>query len=136
VILRIVRGRNARQISPSDEGEAMKDVRVRIAAGILVVVVSVLAGARAQAKAAPPVTATRYVCDGRQNLVIERNDATARVRFIDRTYDLKRKPSGIGIKYGSSDAALIIDGASAIFVAPDRLQLGACTEAFPVALRG
>ena len=114
----------------------MKDVRVRIAAGILVVVVSVLAGARAQAKAPPAVTATRYVCDGRQNLVIERNDATARVRFIDRTYDLKRKPSGIGIKYGSSDAALIIDGASAIFVAPDRLSLGACTEAFPVALRG
>ena len=116
----------------------MTDMRVRIAAGILIVVVSMLATAQAhaQATAAPAATVTRYACDGRQNLVVERTAATARVSFIDRTYDLKRKPSGIGIKYGSSDAALIIDGTSAIFVAPDRLQLGACTEAFPVALRG
>jgi len=109
----------------------MKDMRVMIAAGIFLAVVSVLAGA--QAHAAPAATVTRYACDGRQNLVIERNDTTARVHFVDRIYDLKRKASGIGTKYVSADAALIIDGASAIFVAEDRLQLGACTEAFPVA---
>jgi hypothetical protein len=93
-------------------------------------VLSVLGAARAHAAPAPAV---RYACEAHQNLVVERDGARAHVRFVDRSYDLKRRASGIGVKYESVNAALIIDGPSAIFVADDRLQLGACTEAFKVA---
>ena len=60
-----------------------------------------------------------------------RTDETAVVRFVDRTYELRRKRSSIGVKYTSARAALIIDGPSAVFVAEDRLQLGTCLETFP-----
>ncbi len=105
-------------------------MRIKLAAGLMFAVLSVLASAQAHAA---PATAVRYQCEGRQNLVIERDGASARVNFIDRSYDLKRKPSSIGVKYISPTAALIIDGPSAVFVAEDRLQLGTCMEAFPVA---
>jgi hypothetical protein len=39
----------------------------------------------------------------------------------------------LGEKYGSPTAALIIDGSSAVFVADDRLQLGACVKALETA---
>lgn len=106
------------------------DSRIRIAAGLMVAVLSALSAVQVHAE---PATAVRYVCDGRQNLVIQRDGTTAQVRFVDRSYELQRRPSGIGVKYGSPTAALIIDGQSAIFVAEDRLQLGACTQALPVA---
>jgi hypothetical protein len=104
----------------------IKDTRVKVAAGLLLGVLSLLGTAQAHAAA----SATRYACEGRQNLVIERDRTTAHVNFIDRSYELRRKPSSIGAKYESSKAALIIDGQSAVFVAEDRLQLGACIEAF------
>jgi len=105
----------------------IKDTRVRVACGLFLGVMSVLWGAQAHARAGAPI---RYACEGRQNLVIQRDRTTASVNFTDRSYDLRRKPSSIGVKYESPTAALIIDGRSAIFVAEDRLQLGACTEAF------
>jgi len=103
----------------------MKDLRLKVAAALMSSVLSVLGGAQAHAA---PSTTVRYACDARQNLVIERDKGVARVRFVDRTYELKRRASSIGVKYLSPTAALIIDGASAVFVADDRLQLGACTE--------
>lgn len=102
----------------------------RIALALMLVLLPAVACARTGDAKSSPV---RYACEGRQNLVVERDKDRARVNFIDRSYELKRRPSSIGIKYGSSSAALIIDGPSAIFVADDRLQLGTCTEAFPVA---
>ena len=108
----------------------IRNKRARLAARLMAAVLSVLASAQVHAT---PVTAVRYACEGRQNLVVERDGATAHVRFVDRSYDLKRRASGIGVKYESPNAALIIDGPSVIFVADDRLQLGACTEAFRVA---
>jgi hypothetical protein len=62
----------------------------------------------AQAHAAG--SAVRYACEGRQNMVVDRNRSSAHVNFIDRSYELRRKPSSIGVKYESSNAALIIDG--------------------------
>jgi membrane-bound inhibitor of C-type lysozyme len=85
----------------------------------------------AQAHAAP--LTERYACDARQSLVVVRSPASATVRFIDRTYELQRKRSSLGEKYGSPTAALIIDGSSAVFVADDRLQLGACVKALETA---
>lgn len=108
----------------------VKDMRLKIAAALLATVVSVLGAAQAHAA---PVDATRYVCDRRQQLVVIRSATEAQVRFIDRTYDLRRRPSGLGIKYASATATLILDGPSAVFVAEDRLQLGACVEPFDTA---
>lgn len=108
----------------------IQDMRIRVAGGLLAGVLSVLGAAQAHA-ATPQIM--RYACDGRQNLTIQRDAKVAHVNFIDRSYELQRKRSGVGIKYESRTAALIIDGSSAVFVAPDRLQLGACNEAFPIA---
>ena len=77
----------------------------------------------------------RYACQPAQNLVVTRSGKTATVQFIDRTYDLRRKASSIGEKYIAKDAALIIDGKSAFFVAEDRLQLGTCVEAMHLAAK-
>lgn len=107
----------------------MKDTRIQVAGGLLSGVLSVLG---AQAHAAAPV-AVRYACEGRQSLTIQRDANMARVDFVDRSYKLQRKRSGIGVKYESATAALIIDGRSAVFVAADRLKLGVCDEAFPIA---
>lgn len=106
----------------------MLDSRMKVAAALMGLVVATLAGA--QAHAAP--TFVRYACEGHQNLVVERDRSSAHVTFIDRSYELKRARSSIGDKYLAPTAALIIDGKSAIFVAEDRLQLGACLEADPV----
>ena len=108
----------------------LTDTRVKVAGGLIAAVLSILGAA--QAHAATP-TATRYECAPRQNLVVSRTDGMAVVRFIDRTYELRRKRSSIGMKYVSATAALIIDGPSAVFVAEDRLQLGTCREALPAA---
>lgn len=109
----------------------MTDRRIRVAAGLLIAVVSTIGAAHAAAAA--PVSAVRYACEGRQTLVVSRSDDAASVRFIDRTYELRRKPSSIGEKYGSDNAALIVDGSSAVFVAQDRLQLGTCSAALELA---
>jgi YD repeat-containing protein len=102
------------------------DKRVKLAAAILIGVLSLLGSVQAHAASG---TAVRYACDAHQNLVVERSATRAVVQFVDRTYELRRKPSSIGQKYLSPTAALIVDGASAVFVAEDRLQLGQCVEA-------
>ena len=106
----------------------LTDMRFKAAGGLMTIVLSLLGAA--QAHAATP-TEMRYQCAPRQKLVVSRTDETAVVRFVDRTYELRRKRSSIGVKYTSARAALIIDGPSAVFVAEDRLQLGTCLEAFP-----
>lgn len=102
----------------------------RLAAAVVLGLLTGVASAQTVEMTSGPI---RYACEGRQNLVVERDRDRAHVNFIDRSYELKRRPSSIGIKYGSSTAALIIDGHSAVFVANDRLQLGTCREALPVA---
>jgi len=106
----------------------LTDTRLKVAGGLMAIVLSLLGSA--QVHAATP-TATRYQCAPRQNLVVSRTDETAVVHFVDRTYELRRKRSSIGVKYTSPMATLIIDGLSAVFVAEDRLQLGTCRETFP-----
>lgn len=101
--------------------------RIGINAGLLIGIASLFGGA--QAARAVPVTETLYACDGGQRLIVRRSGASASVQFVDRTYELKRKPSSNFEKYGSAGAALVIDGESAVFVATDRLQLGQCIEA-------
>lgn len=116
---------------PAKIGRIMIERRVKVAAGVLIGVVSVIGSAHASA--AVPAMETHYQCDSRQRLVVWRTDDSATVEFIDRTYELRRKPSEIGVKYIAPKAALIIDGNSAVFVAQDRLQLGRCIEASSIA---
>ena len=106
----------------------MIEMRVKLAAGLLIGVVSFLGSAHAIA--ATPVRGgeTHYLCDAHQHLVVRRNAQSASVEFIDRTYQLERKASDLGVQYIAPKAALIIDGPEAVFVADDRLQLGRCVE--------
>lgn len=111
------------------------DTRIRVAAALLFGVLSTLGATKVAAAArAPAMIETRYQCDPLQKLVVIRTGREASVQFIDRSYELRRKRSSIGEKYISATAALIIDGASAVFVADDRLQLGQCLEASTTAL--
>ena len=100
--------------------------RVRIAAGLMLGVLSLLGGAQAVAASTVEI---HYACDGNQRLSVRQAKDAADVRFIDRTYRLSRKPSNLGERYSSANAALVIDGSFAVFVAEDRLQLGKCMEA-------
>lgn len=111
----------------------MIEMRVKIAVGLLVGVVSLLGSAHA---IAAPVggTETHYLCDAHQHLVVRRTAQAASVEFIDRTYQLQRKASDLGVQYIAPKAALIIDGPEAVFVADDRLQLGRCVESGSLAL--
>jgi membrane-bound inhibitor of C-type lysozyme len=108
--------------------DVIRHLRIKLAAGPMLIVLSVLLAAHAHAAPAP----TRYVCGG-QTVTIERDGKLASVRFADGSYQLQRKASDIGVKYASPTATLIIDGPSAIFVAQDRLQVAACTEAVNIA---
>lgn len=109
-----------------------KNARIRVAVALMIGVLSLIGGAHAASAATPAI---RYACDARQNLVVQRTASNAHVHFIDRSYDLRRARSSIGVKYLSENAALIIDGRSAVFVAEDRPQLGACVEAMRIAAR-
>jgi len=105
----------------------MIEMRVKLAVGLLVGVSSVLGSAHASA--ATPTKTTHYLCDSHKHLVVRRTADNASVEFIDRTYQLQRKASDLGVQYIAPKAALIIDGPEAVFVADDRLQLGRCVEA-------
>lgn len=84
-----------------------------------------------EAQAAP--RSVRYACPESADLAVQRNASSASVNYAGRRYELQRKRSSVGHKYASPNAALIIDGNSAIFVAEDVIDLGTCTKAVPVA---
>lgn len=107
----------------------IRDARIKVAAALLIGVLSLLGSAQVHAAELD----TRYACDGGQRLVVHRRPGGAYVEFSDRTYELRSKPSNLGERYVSATAALIIDGRSAVFAAEDRLQLGTCVEAIPAA---
>jgi hypothetical protein len=105
----------------------MKGTRIRVAMGLLAGVLSVLASVGAPA-ASRPIEA-RYLCTDGPGFAVARSAGEASVRYAGRTYELKRKPSSIGVKYIAADAALIVDGRSAVFVADDRPLFGPCLQA-------
>lgn len=104
----------------------MTDTRIPIAAGLMSGVVAVLS--LAAAARAGTATETRYACDGAQKLVVRQTANMASVDFIDRSYLLQRARSSTGQNFLAPNAALIIDGQTAVFVAQDRLQLGKCLK--------
>lgn len=100
-----------------------------IARCLVASVCGALAAAQVNAAAAP----VRYTCPGKPDLTVERGASVARVSFAGRTYELQRHRSDIGAKYLSKTAALIIDGASAVFVADEHPNIGTCVQAVPIA---
>ena len=109
----------------------MIDARVKVAAGLLIGVLSLLG--TVTAAHARPVIQTHYACDHGEEFVVRRSGHRASVQFPDRTYELRMARSSIGQKFLSQTAALIVDGPSAVFVADNRLQLGQCLEVSQIA---
>ena len=91
--------------------------------------------ALAAASPAHARSTTRFACPASESLTVHRDGVTAYVQLAGQTYQLKRKQSSIGDKYISANAALIIDGDSAVFVADRVLDLGTCIETVPIAKR-
>ena len=106
------------------------DLRIRVAAGLLAAVLGSLGAAHA---AATPDAPVRYTCPDSLEFVVSRTPQSATVVFGARSYLLDRSRSSIGEKYLSADAALLVDGPSAVFVAEDRHGAGACMAAARVA---
>ena len=70
-----------------------------------------------------------YRCEGGEAFTVRDSGSAAVVRFTDGDYVLQRKRSSLGRRYASPQAALIIDGETAVFVAEDRLDLDRCRKA-------
>lgn len=85
--------------------------------------------ANADASPAP----VHYACSPNEDLLLQRTSASARVSLGGHTYALQRARSSIGDKYLSRNAALIIDGASVIFVTDDNPNRGVCVKTLPLA---
>ena len=107
----------------------MIEMKLKLAVGLLVGMSSVFGSAQTAAATPAAAKETHYLCDSHQHLVVRRTADSASVEFIDRTYQLQRKASDLGVQYIAPKAALIIDGPEAVFVADDRLQLGRCVQA-------
>lgn len=94
---------------------------------------ALVSGALAVTQAHGTPNPVRYACPASADLAVQRSGSTASVNYAGRRYELQRKRSSVGAKYVSPNAALIIDGNSAIFVAEDVIDLGTCTKTVSVA---
>lgn len=103
----------------------VRDLRIRLAAGLLLGVAALLGGTQAFAADSLEV---QYRCGGTSELVIRRTHAVADARFEERTYRLHRKASSLGERYSGANAAIIVDGATAVFVAGDQVRVHSCVE--------
>jgi precorrin-4 methylase len=99
---------------------------IKVATGLMLAVLSVPGAIQAQAATAS--IEVQYACTNAEKFIVTRTADKALVQFGGKTYELQRRPSSIGVKYISATAALIVDGASAAFVADDRFQLGTCVQ--------
>jgi hypothetical protein len=79
---------------------------------------------------------THYACRHDRQFSVSRSGPIATVEFGDRSYELRRRAGSLGIRYGSAEAALILDGDAATFVASDRLDLEGCAKVPPPSVRG
>lgn len=75
--------------------------------------------------AAAEVTAAYYCADGRF-FTVEQNAEAATVRYDDEAYRLAKRPSGIGVRFASPEATLIIDGDAAVFASETVIDLDDC----------
>lgn len=94
-----------------------------VAAAAMVVAMS--AGCSTErAPAAREMTVFRCAAD--RSFTVQRDDASAVVIYSGVRYELPRRKSSIGERYGSSSATLIVDGEMAAFVSGTVLNLDFC----------
>ena len=67
-----------------------------------------------------------YRCADGRSFTVEESGEAARVDYYDEHYRLPRRSSGIGTRFASQDATLIIDGDMAVFVTENIVDLQAC----------
>jgi membrane-bound inhibitor of C-type lysozyme len=69
---------------------------------------------------------TIYRCADGRTFSVDLTTDSARVTYYDEQFRLPRRSSGIGSRYASPDATLIIDGEMAVFVTENIVDLQAC----------
>ena len=67
-----------------------------------------------------PAEPVAYRCLDDSRFTLAASPTLAVVRFTDREYHLRRRPSSLAIKYQSKTATLYLDGDFAAFIAEDR----------------
>ena len=70
-----------------------------------------------------------YRCADGRSFTVSRDRYEASVGYEDALYSLARRPSSIGAKYASPEAALIIDGDHAVFTSETIVDLKQCARA-------
>lgn len=97
----------------------------KLAFGLLLLSVGV-ASAACAAKGGEAASRTNYRCHGGKVFNVAATQAVASVTYAERRYLLPRRKSGIGTRYASAEATLIIDGPMAVFVTSAITDLQAC----------
>ena len=92
---------------------------------LMIVATHLVAASTAHAIATHLQTLTFVCADGRR-FAVTREKRAASVVFENKTFSLARRPSGIGVRYANSRAALIIDGEMAAFVTDTVTDLQRC----------
>lgn len=85
-----------------------------------------LLGACSAQSAAEPKHLALYSCADGRTFTVEQSAELARITYYNQHFRLPRRPSGIGVKYASPDATLIIDGDMAVFVTESLVDLERC----------
>lgn len=80
------------------------------------------------AQSAKPKVETTYRCSDGRTFKVLRDSYEADVDYANESYSLQRRPSSIGIRYGSTEASLILDGPYAAFVTETVVDLPQCKE--------
>ena len=73
-------------------------------------------------------SAAVFQCRDGSQLTVNYENRSATVLAGGHSYELVRKPSGVGERFASSRATLIIDGNFAAFVADELPRLRGCTR--------
>jgi hypothetical protein len=76
-----------------------------------------------------PQRAVVYHCAHDRLLHVHSGEEHAKVEYLGDHYELARRPAGIGIQYTSSNATLIIEGDTAVFVSRKNVDLQTCRAA-------
>jgi membrane-bound inhibitor of C-type lysozyme len=67
-----------------------------------------------------------YRCADGRTFTVDQQQRSAEVTYYDEHFRLPRRSSGVGIRYATPDATLIIDGDMAAFVTENIVDLQSC----------
>jgi membrane-bound inhibitor of C-type lysozyme len=67
-----------------------------------------------------------YRCADGRTFTVDQQQRSAEVTYYDEHFRLPRRSSGVGVRYATQDATLIIDGDMAAFVTENIVDLQSC----------